>query len=126
MDANAIQIAGESLTSPYLVSSSDDLDKVRPRQWHTEKELPFLAQSSTQAYFLGDGSLGVSPRKATGGCLREVVGESHSLNFGRVVELSLSINAEVVDNRQLNFDSPEPGSESKRGQPGAKRYKDRR
>lgn len=33
---------------------------------------------------------------------------------------------EVMDHRQLDFDKPEPGSETRRGQPGAKRYKNRR
>lgn len=48
----------------------------------------------------------MSPRKPLGGSLREVV--------------------EVIDHRALEFDKPEPGSEAKRGQPGAKRYKDKR
>lgn len=31
-----------------------------------------------------------------------------------------------MDSRQLDFDRPEAGSEFKKGQPGAKRYKDKR
>ena len=34
--------------------------------------------------------------------------------------------AEVMDHRQLDFDKPEAGAETKKGQPGAKRYKNRR
>ncbi|ORX36676.1 P-loop containing nucleoside triphosphate hydrolase protein [Kockovaella imperatae] len=80
---------------------------VRVRPWHPEKEQPFVVQPAQQAFFLGDGNFAMSPRRpTTSGSLREVV--------------------EVMDHRQLDFDKPEPGSETRRGQPGAKRYKNRR
>lgn len=63
----------------------------------------------------------MSPRKPLGGSLREVVGESARTGFKEI-----SDEVEVIDHRALDFDKPEPGSESKRGQPGAKRYKDKR
>ncbi|ORY34049.1 kinesin motor domain-domain-containing protein [Naematelia encephala] len=80
---------------------------VRVRPWHAEKELPYITQKSNEVVFLGDGNFAVSPRKPVPiGSLREVV--------------------DVVDDRALHFDTPEPNAETKRGQPGAKRYKDRR
>ncbi|RXK36424.1 hypothetical protein M231_06326 [Tremella mesenterica] len=79
---------------------------VRVRPWHPIKEQPFVTQITRQNIFQGDGNFAISPRKPITGSLREVV--------------------EVIDHRALDFDKPELGSETKRGQPGAKRYKDKR
>lgn len=57
-----------------------------------------------------------------GGSLREVVGKC----LMNLAQCSLGLPLDVMDHRQLDFDKPEPGSETKRGQPGAKRYKDKR
>ncbi|KAK4683985.1 hypothetical protein P7C73_g6222, partial [Tremellales sp. Uapishka_1] len=80
---------------------------IRVRPW-SEKELPFLTPIVEDRQFQGDGAFTHSPRKpASGASLREVV--------------------EVMDHRQLDFDKKPPLSLlQKRGQPGAKRYKDRR
>lgn len=54
------------------------LGPVRPRPWHPEKELPFLAQHVNTPFFLGGGNFAAAPRKpAPNGALREIVGESY-------------------------------------------------
>ena len=40
--------------------------------------------------------------------------------------MTRSSSADVCDDRMLDFDKPEIGAEAKRGQVGAKRYKNRK
>ncbi|KAI9639834.1 P-loop containing nucleoside triphosphate hydrolase protein [Dioszegia hungarica] len=79
---------------------------VRVRPFHAEREQPFLSRPITQHYFLGDGNFASSPRRPiSAGSIRQVI--------------------DVCDDRMLDFDKPEVGAETRRGQPGAKRYKNR-
>ncbi|TXT07164.1 hypothetical protein VHUM_03334 [Vanrija humicola] len=90
----------------YLMDDNAMRICIRPRPWN-EKELPHLAQHTPTPIFLGDGNFSAARKPLPGGALREIV--------------------EVIDNRQIDFDKPEPGSETnKRGAVGGRRYKNRR
>ena len=70
--------------------------------------------------FLGDGNFASSSRDPVQGAIREVVGGYQSLPTW------LELMTDVIDDRQLNFDTPDPRAAVKRGMPGAKAHKDRR
>ncbi|KAL1405450.1 tubulin-dependent ATPase kip3 [Vanrija albida] len=89
----------------YLMDDNAMRICIRPRPWN-DKELPHLAQHTPAPFFLGDGNFSAARKPLPGGAIREIV--------------------EVIDNRQIDFDKPEAGSETKRGAVGGRRYKNRR
>lgn len=76
MDENAMRICGESMNASPSLHTMLMPGSVRPRPWHPERELPYIAKDDDQPFFLGGGNFGtVKKAPVGGGALREIVGE---------------------------------------------------